>query len=79
VEESVQLISNTQLEEALTAANAPEAISTELLNIYGLARTGAFKAAVGMLTFFALIALIMSMWLPKRKLVETETDAASGA
>lgn len=72
IEESVQLISDTQLEEALAAANAPEASSIELLDIYGLARTEAFKAAVGMLTFFALMALILSMWLPKRKLVEAE-------
>ena len=80
VEQSVQLISDTQLDEALTAANAPEAISIELLDIYGLARTGAFKAAVGMLTFFALMALILSMWLPKRKLVEAEPagEAAGG-
>lgn len=77
VEESVQLMSNTQLEEALVAANAPEAVSTELLNIYGLARTGAFKAAVGLLTFFALMALILSLWLPRRKLVETEPTAAA--
>jgi MFS family permease len=79
VEESVQLISDTQLEEALTAADADEAMSNELLDIYALARTGAFKAAVSMLTFFALVALVLSMWLPKRRLVEAEPAAeASG-
>ncbi|HRV93318.1 MAG TPA: MFS transporter [Anaerolineae bacterium] len=76
VEESVQLISDTQLEESLTAAGADEAISTELLDIYTSARTGSFKAAVSLLTFFSLLALVLSLWLPKRKLVETE--AAGG-
>jgi MFS family permease len=79
VEESVQLMSDTQLGEALAAAGAQEAISIELLDIYTMARTGAFKAAVGLLAFFALMAFILSLWLPKRKLVETEQEAeASG-
>jgi len=79
VEESVQLVSNTQLEEGLVATGAGTAISNELLDIYGVARTQAFQAGVSLLTYFALLALILSLWLPKRKLVETETDAAGGA
>jgi EmrB/QacA subfamily drug resistance transporter len=79
-QESVQLMSDTQLEQALAAAGANEAISIELLYIYNMARTGAFKAAISLLTFFALVALIISLWLPKRKLVETEAEAeASGS
>ena len=72
VEESVQLVSTTQLEEGLAAAGADETISKELVDIYNLARTGAFKAAVGLLAFFALVALILATSLPKRKLVEAE-------
>ena len=72
VEESVQLVSNDQLQEMLATAEIDAAISTELLDIYALARTGAFKAAVSMLTFIALLALVQSLWLPKRKLVGEE-------
>jgi hypothetical protein len=72
VEESVQLVSTTQLEEGLAAAGADEAISDELLDIYSLARTAAFKAAIGLLAFFGLVALILATSLPKRKLVEAE-------
>lgn len=72
VEKSVQLMSDTQLENALAAAGAHDDILIELLDIYNLARTGAFKAAAGLLTFLAMAAFILSLWLPKRKLVEAK-------
>jgi MFS family permease len=76
VEKGVQLMSSTQLEEGLEAAETGEVMSDEILDIYGVARTAAFKAGVGLLTYFALMALIISMWLPKRKLVEAEPEPA---
>jgi MFS family permease len=71
-DEGVQLMSNSQLEEGLAAVDADAAISNELLDIYSLARTSAFKAAIGLLAFFGLVALVLATSLPKRKLVETE-------
>ena len=70
-EEGVQLVSNTQLQEGLEAAGADEVISDELLNIYALARTEAFQAGVSLLAHFALLALILALWLPRRKLVDS--------
>lgn len=80
VEDDVNLVSNTQLEESLVAIGADESIKSEALNIYALARTGAFKAAVGLMIFCALVALVLSLRLPKRKLVEAEpaAEAAGG-
>jgi MFS family permease len=80
VEDGVSLVSNTQLEEALAATSVDESVASEVLNIYALARTGAFKAAVGLMIFFALVALVLSLRLPKRKLVATEpaAEAAGG-
>jgi fucose permease len=78
VQEGVQLMSNTQLQKGLEAAGTDQAMSKEVLNIYDVARTGAFKSGIGLLTYFALFALILSMWLPKRKLVETEPEPAAG-
>jgi MFS family permease len=77
VEQGVQLMSNTQLQEELEATRASEAISNEILDIYSVSRTVAFKAGVGLLTYFALMALIIAMWLPKRKLVESEPEPPS--
>ncbi|MCB0193487.1 MAG: MFS transporter [Anaerolineae bacterium] len=75
VEDGVNLMSNTNLEDALNEAGAEELVKRELLDIYALVRTNAFKAAIGLLTFFTLVGLILSMWLPKHKLVEAENTA----
>ena len=56
---------------------AGAAILDELLNIYSLALTGAFKVAVGLLVFLALVALVLATSLPKLKLVEEEPAADS--
>ncbi len=69
-EEGVQLVSDTQLEEGLDQAGADDVISGEVGEIYADSRTQAAKAGIGLLTFFALVALVLSLWLPKRKLVE---------
>jgi len=79
VEEGVQLMSTTQLQEGLEAAGTSEAMSNEILDIYSVSRTVAFKAGIGLLTYFALMALIISMWLPKRKLVESEPESSPAA
>ncbi len=78
VGEGVQLMSSNQVETGLEAAGADDATSNELLNIYAIARTQAFKAGMSLLTFFALIALVLSLWLPKRKLVDAEIAANGG-
>jgi ABC-type multidrug transport system permease subunit len=54
----------------LRAAGADAAMSGVLLNIYDASRTQAFKAGIVLLIYFALLGLILSLWLPRRKLVE---------
>lgn len=69
-EKGVQLMSNTQLQTGLQEAGVAEAGVAELNAIYGVSRTSAFKAGVSLLIYAALLALVISLWLPKRKLVE---------
>lgn len=69
-EQGVQLMSNTQLQTGLQEAGVAEAGVAELNAIYGVSRTNAFKAGVSLLIYAALLALVISFWLPKRKLVE---------
>jgi hypothetical protein len=45
-------------------------MSGVVLNIYDASRTQAFKAGIVLLIYFALLGLILSLWLPRRKLVE---------
>lgn len=73
VEESVELMSDTQLAAGLEAAGVSEAGSAELQAIYGVARTEAFRASIALLIFATLLALVIALWLPKRKLVEAQT------
>ena len=65
---------------AMSLVLSPTTLEDEVLDIYALARTDAFRAAISMLVFSALVALVLSLWLPKRKLVEAEpaAEAAGG-
>jgi MFS family permease len=75
--EGVQLMSNSQLEEVLDEVGMAEAGIAELNEIYGGARTEAFKAGVSLLFYGSLLALVIALWLPRRKLVEAAAaDAA---
>ena len=69
VQDGISLVSDKEIQTGLEDAGAGAAIETELMNIYHLSRTQAFKAGVSLLTFFALIAMVLSLRLPKRKLV----------
>jgi MFS family permease len=76
VEQGIQLVSNETITEGLATANVDEAVSTELFDLYGIARTDAFKAGLALLAFFSLVALVLTLRLPKRKLVESEPAPA---
>jgi hypothetical protein len=71
VKSGIQLASDDDIQAGLEQAGADAAVSEEVLSIYDLARTQAFKAGVSLLAFFALIAVVLSLRLPKRKLVST--------
>ena len=77
VEQSVQLMSSSQLHAGLEEAGVDHAVQDELLSIYGLARTDAFKAGVSLLIFAGLLGLVLTLGLSKRKLVEEETAVSN--
>lgn len=68
-EEGVQLMSNSQLEAGLAEAGLDDAAVEEVETIYADSRTAAFKAGVGLLIYGSLLGLVITLWLPKRKLV----------
>jgi hypothetical protein len=68
-EDGVQLMSNTQFEDGLETAGADPAMSDELEIIYSQSRTQAFKAGVALLIYAALLGLVITLGLSKRKLV----------
>lgn len=69
IEDGVQLVSDKEIEAGLEESHADAAMSQDILTIYDVARTQAFKASASLLVFFALIGLLLSFRLPKRKLV----------
>lgn len=73
VQEGVQLMSSSQLNEGMEAAGIGEAEQEELLAIYHLARTQAFKAGISLLIYAGLLGLVFTLGLPMRKLVGEET------
>jgi len=77
VEQGIQLMSSTQLDTAMEEAGIGEAAQNELLGIYGLARTEAFQAGVALLIFAGLLGLVLTLGLPKRKLVGEETAVSN--
>jgi len=48
-----------------------EALNSEILSIYSVARTRAFQAGMSFLVFVSMIGLVMTIGLQKRKLVES--------
>ena len=70
-ESSVYLMSDTQLKGELNVIGVSAVEKSEVLSIYALARTQAFQAGMSFLVFIALLGLVMTIRLPKRKLVET--------
>lgn len=72
VESGVELISNSQLQEGLKAAGVDETVEQEVINIYDLSRTQAFKAGIALLLFLTLVGLILTAGLSNRKLVGEE-------
>jgi MFS family permease len=77
--DGVQLMSTSQFEDGLEAAGADPAMSDELEIIYSQSRTQAFQAGVALLIYTALLGLVVTLGLPKRKLVasaETEETLA---
>ena len=74
IEEGVQLMSNSALEDGLQEAGVTASEAQEIEDIYALSRTQAFKSGAGLLFYATLLGLVVSLWLPKRKLV----DAAEG-
>ena len=69
VDESVQLMSDSQLTAAFEEAGADEAMTQEINDLYAISRTTAFQAGVSLLAYIGIIALIVALWLPKKKLV----------
>ena len=78
-EEGVQLMSNSQFEQGLEEAGADPVMSDELSDIYAVSRTSAFKAGVALLIYAALVGLVVTLGLPKRKLVDAHEPEASTA
>lgn len=81
-EEGVQLMSDSQFERGLDEVGADSEMAGELQTIYGESRTAAFQAGVALLIFAALLGLVLTISLPKRKLVdiqEQEEAAIPGA
>lgn len=76
VEEGVQLMSNSQLQSGLEAAGLSEAQIAEINALYQSARTNAFRAGVGLMIYGSLLGLVISLWLPKRRLVGEDTAVA---
>ncbi len=70
VEQSIELVSDSQLESALTALSVDAATQQALGDMYAAARTEAFQVGVIFLVFVALGGLIMTSGLANRKLVE---------
>ena len=70
-ESSVELMSDTQLEGELTSTGFDEALNSEILSIYSVARTRAYQAGMSFLVFVSMIGLVMAIGLQKRKLVES--------
>lgn len=76
IEEGVQLMSGTQLQDSLDAAGVDPASQAALSEVYAIQRTKAFQAGMAFLVFVALAGLLLTTGLADRKLVESETAAS---
>ncbi len=71
IEHGVRLVSDQEMEAGLIQAGVDASIIQEVIAIYDLARTQAFKAGASLLVFFSILGLLLSFQLPKRKLVSS--------
>jgi hypothetical protein len=69
VEQGVQLMSTAQIEQGLTEAGLEPTMIAELQQVYGEARTSAFRGGVALLLAASLFGLVFSVGLTNRKLV----------
>ena len=69
VESGIELVSDSQLYSELEASGASEATRTEVLEIYSVSRTDAFKASIAFLLVVSVAGLILTTGLSDRKLV----------
>ncbi|MCA9875282.1 MAG: MFS transporter [Anaerolineales bacterium] len=79
VEESIELVSDSQLESALTAVGVDPAAQQALGETYARERTQAFQAGMMFLVFVALGGFIMTTGLSSRKLVEAPQEKSADA
>lgn len=72
VEDSVQLVSDTQLASSLEAADADAELQSEILDIYARNRAQAFRIGILFLLFLAIVGLLSTVGLSDRKLAENQ-------
>ncbi len=77
-DEGIDLISDTQLQEGLESAGVSPDGQDAVVETYRVERTNAFKAGIAFLAFLALIGLVISMRLPRGKLVDEEAAGGRG-
>jgi hypothetical protein len=65
-------MSSFVLQEGLQEAGVAGDDAQEIQDIYALSCTEAFQARAGLLVYATLLGLVVSLWLPKRKLVDVE-------
>lgn len=70
VQNGIEIVSNAQIQEA--AANYDPVISGEIINLYDQARTNAFRINMVFIALIGVMMFIMSLALPKKKLVEVD-------
>lgn len=69
VEKSIQLVSDTQVENALISAGAGQPATDTVITQYSEARVRSFRIGIWFLVFLALLGLIFTLRLPNRKMV----------
>jgi hypothetical protein len=69
VQTSIELVSDTQLEEILNQGEFTSPLTEQILENYAIARINAFRSGMIFLVFVASVGLILTTGLPDRKLV----------
>lgn len=69
VQTSIELVSDTQLEEILSQSEFTPQLTEQILENYAIARINAFRAGMTFLVFVTSVGLILTTGLPDRKLV----------
>jgi len=70
VENSVELVSDSQLRAGLESSGADATLQADILEVYASSRTQAFKIAIVFLIFLALVGLVSTVGLSDRKLID---------